>query len=66
VGGGGVFTVDLDGGGAGGGVLAEAAEAGVGAGPRDGVVPQLVEETHHVVVVVVLLLLSAKITELPR
>jgi hypothetical protein len=39
------LTVDLDGGGA-PELLAEAAKAGVRAGARDGVVPQLVEETH--------------------
>jgi len=39
------LTIDLHGGGA-RGLLAEAAEAGVRAGARDGVVPQLVEEAH--------------------
>jgi hypothetical protein len=39
------LTIDLDGGGA-RGLLAEAAEAGVRARARDGVVPQLVEEAH--------------------
>jgi len=39
------LTIDLDGGGA-HGLLAEAAEAGVRARARDGVVPQLVEEAH--------------------
>jgi hypothetical protein len=39
------LTTDLNGGGA-RGLLAEAAEAGVRARARDGVVPQLVEEAH--------------------
>ncbi|CAD6341638.1 unnamed protein product [Miscanthus lutarioriparius] len=39
------LTIDLDGGGA-HGLLAEAAEAGVRARAREGVVPQLVEEAH--------------------
>jgi hypothetical protein len=49
------LTIDLHGGGA-RGLLAEAAEAGVRAGARDGVVPQLVEETHPAPAVVAQLL----------